>query len=294
LPAALATLGVAAWLTTAGAAAAGQIYFYANVGNPIGQFNPPLVKPQTLVLHLDGSWLVVNLRWSGCGSSVARANGISSASNCKPHCANGRRTHDPAQLTLSHPETLHGRRVYGCFQLTIPPPPKGERARVPEARRKRVLLLVGAPVERSSVAERRAAVQALAQAEHVAVATARDLASEPQLVRVLQGLRLERDAAREHAGALLQAVHLDEVVRPERECSSFVGAAVLKRCVSLSSSATRSIAIRKARKNSTYFFTDGFDFSTGRAPPARRGSRGLDRPLRLYEERRASGGVFPP
>ena len=37
---------------------------------------------------------------------------------------------------------------------------------------------------------------------------------------------------------------------------------MLKRCVSLSTRATRSIAMRKARKNSTYFFTAGFAFST--------------------------------
>ena len=39
------------------------------------------------------------------------------------------------------------------------------------------------------------------------------------------GLRLERDAAGEDGGALLEAVHVDEVVRPERGRAPLVGAA---------------------------------------------------------------------
>src|SRR6188508_3380358 len=58
--------------------------------------------------------------------------------------------------------------------------------------------------------------------------TARGKRFEPllrELVRVLQGLRLKRDAAGEHVGALLEAVHLDEVVRPERGRAPLVRAA---------------------------------------------------------------------
>jgi hypothetical protein len=122
-------LALAGWLVTGAAAqpsgghASGQIYLYANVGNPIGQLNPPLVKPSTLVEFEDGSWEIVDLRWSSWGANVAHATGVSSSSNCKPNCSGGRRTHYAAQLTLSHPQILLGRRVYGCFQLTIPATP---------------------------------------------------------------------------------------------------------------------------------------------------------------------------
>jgi hypothetical protein len=106
---------------------AGTIYFYANVGNPIPgtRFipNPPRIRPSTLIEFEDGSWLIVNLRWSGWGGATARASGISSASNCKPNCAQGKRTHDPATLVVSQPKRFRGRTIYSCFQLTIPRTP---------------------------------------------------------------------------------------------------------------------------------------------------------------------------
>lgn len=110
---------------------AGAIYFYANVGNPIPgtKFspNPPRIRPSTLIEHEDGSWLIVDLRWTGWGGSTAHASGISSASNCRPNCAAGKRTHDPAQLVVSQPKRFLGRTVYTCFQLTIPAAPKANQ-----------------------------------------------------------------------------------------------------------------------------------------------------------------------
>jgi hypothetical protein len=112
-------------------ASAGKIYFYANVGNPIPgtKFgpNPPLIRPLRLIEFEDGSWLIVNLRWTGWGGSTARATGISSASSCKPNCAAGKRTHDPAQLVVSQPKRFRGRTVYTCFQLTIPATPQANQ-----------------------------------------------------------------------------------------------------------------------------------------------------------------------
>jgi hypothetical protein len=107
--------------------AAGQIYFYGNAGNPMDVDNPPLLRPAGMVMFEDGSWLITNLRWTGWGSNTAHAIGISSASSCKPNCASGKRTHNPAQLTLSHPQNLHGHEVYGCYRLTIPATPQANQ-----------------------------------------------------------------------------------------------------------------------------------------------------------------------
>ena len=130
----LAGLTTVGLLLTAGGATAGsigqaadQIFFYGNAGNPTGVNNPALVRPSVMVMFEDGSWLITNLHWSGWGSSTAHATGISSASSCKPNCAAGQRTHNPAQLTVSHPQNLHGREVYGCYQLTIPATPKANQ-----------------------------------------------------------------------------------------------------------------------------------------------------------------------
>jgi hypothetical protein len=114
-----------------GQAASRPAFFYANVGNliPGTKFspNPPLVRPSRLIEFEDGSWLIVNLRWTGWGGSTALATGISSASNCKPNCAAGKRTHDRAQLAVSQPKRFLGRTVYTCFQLTIPAAPKANQ-----------------------------------------------------------------------------------------------------------------------------------------------------------------------
>ena len=52
-----------------------------------------------------------------------------------------------------------------------------------------------------------------------------DFAPDPELVRLLLGPRLERDAAGEDGCALLEAMRLDEVDLPERRGASLVGAA---------------------------------------------------------------------
>jgi hypothetical protein len=113
------------------AASVAEIYFYANVGNPMPgtKFNPnpPRIRPTTLIEHEDGSWLIVNLKWSSWGGSSARATGISSASNCNPNCADGTRTSDPATLVVSKPKRFLGRTVYSCFRLTIPAAPKANQ-----------------------------------------------------------------------------------------------------------------------------------------------------------------------
>jgi hypothetical protein len=106
--------------------ASGQVYFYGDLANAINSSyskNPLLVRPSLIGMFEDGSWVLEKLRWSSWGSSVASARGISSASNCTPNCATGKRTNVPAQLTLSSPGLVLGHRVYRCFQLTVPSHP---------------------------------------------------------------------------------------------------------------------------------------------------------------------------
>jgi hypothetical protein len=102
------------------------VYFFLNVAAIIKAPGQPVekevIRPSTLDLFADGSWYLQNLRWTGWGSKVAHANGISSASNGNPSQAQGKRIETPAQITLSHPGLFLGRTVYRCYQLTVPPP----------------------------------------------------------------------------------------------------------------------------------------------------------------------------
>jgi hypothetical protein len=116
-----ASVGMAA--TPAVAAGAGPIAFYSDIGNVIGSQNPLVVRPSMLLLAEDGSVVLDHLRWSGWGTSVARATGVWSASSCTPSCATGKRTTSPARLTLWSQGFVGGHLVYRCYQVT--PPHKG-------------------------------------------------------------------------------------------------------------------------------------------------------------------------
>jgi hypothetical protein len=105
---------------------AAAIAFYTNLAGPIGTGNPLLARPKEVLMFEDGSWVLEDLHWSTWGSKTARAAGISSASNCEPNCADGKRTKLHATLTLSSPGTVLGHRVYRCLQLTVPAYPKSD------------------------------------------------------------------------------------------------------------------------------------------------------------------------
>jgi hypothetical protein len=132
---AAAFLATAGWLS-AGAAGAGgahesaHVVFYANTANSVPGSpvpNQPRVRPYQVVMFANGAWIIDKLHWSSWGGAVARATGISSASNCKPSCAEGKRTHNPVRFVLSHPRHLFGRTVYACFQLTVPRSPQASQ-----------------------------------------------------------------------------------------------------------------------------------------------------------------------
>ncbi len=102
------------------------IYFWGSVAATLrapGQTpEPEVIRPSTIFLFADGSWDIDHLRWRNWGSSIAKATGISSASNGIPDQAQGRRIKTRASITLSSPGRFFGREVYRCFRLTVPRP----------------------------------------------------------------------------------------------------------------------------------------------------------------------------
>jgi hypothetical protein len=131
---AAATLTVAVMCVAPGPAlggmsrTSGQIVFYPNTADfvPGQAYNPnvPSVRPALVLMLEDGSWVIKNLHWSTWGAATARAAGISSSSNCKPNCAQGKRTNHPVSFVVSKPKHLFGRTVYTCFRLTDPKAPQ--------------------------------------------------------------------------------------------------------------------------------------------------------------------------
>jgi hypothetical protein len=107
-------------------AIAQPIYFWGSVAAPLkspGQpsATPEVIRPSLILLTEDGSSDLDDLHWTGWGSSVAHATGISSASNGIPNMAQGKRIKKPARVTLSNPGLFQGHEVYRCFTLTVPP-----------------------------------------------------------------------------------------------------------------------------------------------------------------------------
>jgi hypothetical protein len=129
--AAFALTGVLPAIAQAGASLPQPIYFWGSVAATIkAPAQPPgtsqVIRPPAIAIFADGSWVVVNLRWTGWGSSVARANGVSSASNGIPNQAQGKRIRTPARVTLSNPGRFQGHEVYRCFTLTVSAPATSE------------------------------------------------------------------------------------------------------------------------------------------------------------------------
>jgi alpha-tubulin suppressor-like RCC1 family protein len=98
------------------------IAFYPGIPVTIMKGTRPVVRPPGVLLFADGQWALEDLRWTGWGSSAARANGVSTSSNDIPSAGGGRRTKTPARLVVSHPGRINGHRVYRCYRMTVPPP----------------------------------------------------------------------------------------------------------------------------------------------------------------------------
>jgi hypothetical protein len=122
------TLGVALpALTQARVRLPQPIYFWrsaaAAISVPKGQGpqdNTRVIRPSLIYMFADGSWDIDHLHWTGWGSRVAHAKGISSASNGIPSQAQGKRIKRPARVTLSKPGRFQGHEVYHCLRLTVP------------------------------------------------------------------------------------------------------------------------------------------------------------------------------
>jgi hypothetical protein len=97
------------------------VYFFGGVAATIKAPGMPVqdevIRPSRIFLLADGSAVLVKLHWTGWGSKVAHANGISSVSNGIPNQAQGKRIKTPAQITLSNRGRFFGREVYRCYRL---------------------------------------------------------------------------------------------------------------------------------------------------------------------------------
>jgi hypothetical protein len=106
-----------------------KIYFWQDTALEIrAPGMPPLpevVRPSLIGLFADGSWEIEHLHWTGWGTSVAHASGISSSSNDIPNVAEGTRIKVPGEITLSKPGAFFGHEVYRCFRVTVPAPAIG-------------------------------------------------------------------------------------------------------------------------------------------------------------------------
>lgn len=119
---ALAAFAILTHATIVRAASPRPVYFFSDNSQPIGTHNRLVMRPSGFLLFLDGQWVLQNLHWTGWGSAVARATGISNASNDIPDAAHGRRIKTWADMTLSDPVRWHGHEVYSCFNILVPPP----------------------------------------------------------------------------------------------------------------------------------------------------------------------------
>jgi len=99
----------------------GPISFYSDLGTMANK-KSLVVRPAMLMLVEDGSVALIDLKWSGWGTSIASATGVWSASNGIPDQATGKPTTSPARLTVSSPGLVLGHRVYRCFQIYPPHP----------------------------------------------------------------------------------------------------------------------------------------------------------------------------
>src|SRR5258708_24161441 len=87
-------LGLTAPALTQGAVPQ-PIYFWANVAATISAPGQPpaaeVIRPAGILMFADGSWDIDHLHWTGWGTSVAHATGISSKSKGIPTQAQRKR-----------------------------------------------------------------------------------------------------------------------------------------------------------------------------------------------------------
>jgi hypothetical protein len=108
----------AASLALAGGAeaAAAPVYFSSYPGEGI-QTALLKVRPTTLQISGDASFIIDRIRWSSWGGPTAAASGLSVVERCTPTCAGGGVVTTQSTITLSRLRTVRGRRVYECIAV---------------------------------------------------------------------------------------------------------------------------------------------------------------------------------
>jgi hypothetical protein len=104
-------------ITAAATASAQRIYFFEIINEPTIRL-PLVMHPSSLFVLPHDTWNLENLHWSGWGSPVARATGVSAVDDCEPNCVAGKIARAPAELTLASPGHYMGHKVYRCYNLT--------------------------------------------------------------------------------------------------------------------------------------------------------------------------------
>lgn len=92
----------------------------------------PQVRPAAVVIACgDGNFGLRKLRWSGWGTTMARATGVAYANDCKPYCAAGHFQSYAAVLVASGRQRCHGKVAYARLTISFPgrsPYPKAKPA----------------------------------------------------------------------------------------------------------------------------------------------------------------------
>jgi hypothetical protein len=108
------------------------VYFWPSMAQPIvSPFSGKqtrVIKPATLYMFADGSWVIDDLHWTSWGGATAKATGTSSSSTGNPSAAQGSRINDPATVTLSNPGRFNGYEAYRCLTLRVPAYPRSDEA----------------------------------------------------------------------------------------------------------------------------------------------------------------------
>jgi hypothetical protein len=78
-------------------------------------------KPTGLVLSCaDATTALEMLKWSAWGASTARATGTFADNDCSPTCAAGTFNRYKANVTLSAPKTINGKKVFTKVRVVFP------------------------------------------------------------------------------------------------------------------------------------------------------------------------------
>jgi hypothetical protein len=123
LASAIAIASACAMSTTSALGAgrpAGKVYFTIYPGLGFGGPQYLKVKPSTLQMSGDASFILHRVHWSSWGGATAKGSGESAVETCNPTCAGGGVVGTASRITLSRLGRFDGRTVYQCFKIVSP------------------------------------------------------------------------------------------------------------------------------------------------------------------------------